>query len=438
MMASSGFGLMAAASRTWRAPKTPKRTGKAHANRGNRSPACAASLCTDFPQRAPEPPRNDERGPVSLTTARLSAWLLCIQRTSHSVVDSWPAPGGSRRQEDRRRHPRLDFRYTDRVLAQVRMLPCQVSIVRVGNIVRGDHRRGWQMGMRRYGNATMSRKHTIGERSFDMTKRVGTLARAASAGVSALAIALLAGMAISPNAVAGEAEAKALLKAMSTYMAEQIALSFEYDATLEVVTRDKQKLALASSGAVALSRPDKIRATRSGGFLDTETVFDGRTLTLLGKNKNIYTQIDIPGSIDHLVDELKDKYNRPLPAADLLLTNAYDELMSGVVDVKDLGSGVIGGTECDHLAFRKREVDLQIWIAQGDRPYPCRYVITSRLVENAPQYSVQIRNWKTGGDSAADAFSFKAPPGARQVDLKDLQKMKDMGELPSHFVMGGK
>jgi hypothetical protein len=188
-----------------------------------------------------------------------------------------------------------------------------------------------------------------------MTKRVGTLARAASAGVSALAIALLAGMAISPNAVAGEAEAKALLKAMSTYMAEQKALSFEYDANLEIVTRDKQKLALASSGAVALSRPDKIRATRSGGFLDTETVFDGKTLTLLGKNKNIYTQVDIPGSIDHLVDELKDKYNRPLPAADLLLTNAYDELMSGVVDVKDLGSGVIGGTECDHLAFRKRK-----------------------------------------------------------------------------------
>lgn len=155
-------------------------------------------------------------------------------------------------------------------------------------------------------------------------------------------------------------------------------------------------------------------------------------------HKNIYTQVDIPGSIDHLVDELKDKYNRPLPAADLLLTNAYDELMSGVVDVKDLGSGVIGGTECDHLAFRKREVDLQIWIAQGDRPYPCRYVITSRLVANAPQYSVQIRNWKTGGDSAADACSFKAPPGARQVDLKDLQKMKDMGELPSHFVIGGK
>ena len=131
---------------------------------------------------------------------------------------------------------------------------------------------------------------------------------------------------------------------------------------------------------MALARPDKIRATRSGGCADVETVFDGKTLTFLGKNANIYAQVDIPGTIDHLVDELRDKHNRPLPGADLLLSNVYDQLMPDVVEVRDLGSGVIGGTECDHLAFRSKEVDWQIWIAQGDRPSPCRYVITSKLV----------------------------------------------------------
>jgi hypothetical protein len=97
------------------------------------------------------------------------------------------------------------------------------------------------------------------------------------AGVSALALTLVAGIATSPGAVAGEEEAKALLKAMTDYMAAQKAISFDFDAILEVVTEDKQKLALASSGAVALSRPDKIRARRSGGFADIETVFDGTT-----------------------------------------------------------------------------------------------------------------------------------------------------------------
>ena len=44
--------------------------------------------------------------------------------------------------------------------------------------------------------------------------------------------------------------------------------------------------------------------------------------------------------------------------------------MADVTDVKDLGSGVIGGVECDHLAFRAKDTDWQIWIAQGEEPIP--------------------------------------------------------------------
>ena len=237
---------------------------------------------------------------------------------------------------------------------------------------------------------------------------------------------------------AGETGAKALLKAMTDYVAAQKAISFDYDVSLEVVTSDDQKLTLAASGNVELARPDKVRASRSGGFADIETVFDGKTLTILGKNMNIYTQVAIPGSIDHLVDELREKYNRPLPAADLLISNSYDELMEDVVDVKDLGSGVIGGTECDHLAFRKKDVDWQIWIAQGSRPYPCRYDIATKVVAGSPEYSIQTRDWKTGSDVASGGFSFTPPPGARQVDVADLAKLKDMSDLPSNFRIGGK
>jgi hypothetical protein len=272
-----------------------------------------------------------------------------------------------------------------------------------------------------------------------MASLEGSLRRMMTARAAALASTLIATTVIAPTAAtADEAEAKALLKAVTDYVAGQKVISFDYDASLEVVTKDDQKLTLASSGNVELARPDKVRATRSGGFADIETVFDGQTLTILGKNMNIYTQVAIPGSIDHLVDELREKYNRPLPAADLLISNSYDELMEDVVDVKDLGSGVIGGKECDHFAFRKKDVDWEMWIAQGNRPYPCRYDIASKIVAGSPEYSIQIHDWKTGGDVASNGFSFTAPAGSRQVDLGDLAKIKDMSELPSNFVIGGK
>jgi hypothetical protein len=260
-------------------------------------------------------------------------------------------------------------------------------------------------------------------------KSVGRTAMAVSVAALILVIGLRA-----PAAIADEAAAKGLLQAMSDYLAAQKTLSFSYDTNLEVVTKSHQKLLLASSGKVDLSRPDKFRATRSGGFANVEMVFDGKTLTLLGKDANLYTQADIPGTLDHLVDELRDKYKRPVPGADLLLSNVYDELMRDVTDVKDLGSGVIGGTECDHLAFRTKQVDWQIWIAQGANPYPCRYVITTKRVDQGPQYSVQISDWKAGDQVAADDFTFKAPADSKKVDMKDLV---DVDELPKHFSMGG-
>ena len=259
------------------------------------------------------------------------------------------------------------------------------------------------------------------------------LAKGSVRSISALALSLAIVLGTSTGVSADEADAKRLLKAMSDYMATQKALSFEYDATLEVVTNDEQKLALASSGTLVLNRPDKILMTRSGGFTDVEISFDGKTLTLLGKDMNMYAQQDVPGTVDNLIDELRVKHNRPLPAADLLLSDSYDELMLDVVDVKDLGSGVIGGVECDYLAFRKKEVDYQIWIAQGDRPYPCRFVITSKLLASAPQYSIQTREWKSGDEVTGADFSFKNPTNAKKVELKNL---KGVDELPEHFAIG--
>jgi hypothetical protein len=236
-----------------------------------------------------------------------------------------------------------------------------------------------------------------------------------------------------------EANAKSQLKAMSDYMAAQKAFSFNYDTNFEVVTKENQKLGLASSGTITVNRPDKMRTTRTGGFADVEFVFDGKNVTMLGKNANVYAQAEALGTIDQLVDVVREKYHRPIPGADLLMSNVYDQLMPEVLDAKDLGSGVIAGVECDHLAFRTKDVDWEIWIAQGSRPYPCRYAITSTKVNKAPQYSIDIGAWKTGAEVAPDRFAFNAPAGARKLNPGEL---RDFDELPVIFSLtktnGGK
>lgn len=158
----------------------------------------------------------------------------------------------------------------------------------------------------------------------------------------------------------------------------------------------------------------------------------GKTVTLFGKNAKIYAQADAPSTLDQLIDVLRNKYHRPLPAADMLMSDVYQQLMPLVVNTKDLGSGVIGGVECDHLAFRTKEVDWQIWIAQGARPLPCRYVVTSVKENRAPQYVIDFRAWKTGTEVPSDQFNLSIPADAKKLSPDQL---RDFDELPSIFAI---
>ena len=65
-------------------------------------------------------------------------------------------------------------------------------------------------------------------------------------------------------------DATRILKAMSDFIAMQQNISITFDADIEVVTPDVQKIQFTNSGTVLMSRPDKLRATRTGGYADVE------------------------------------------------------------------------------------------------------------------------------------------------------------------------
>jgi hypothetical protein len=229
---------------------------------------------------------------------------------------------------------------------------------------------------------------------------------------------------VSP-ASAQNGDAEKLLKGMADYIASQKALAVTFDSDIEVITNNLQKIQFTSSGQVQLSRPDKLRATRTGGYRDVEIVFDGKTLTVNNKDGKDYAQIEAAGTAEDLIDVLREKHGVVAPGADLLLSNVFDVLMTDVVEAAVIGKGVIDGVECDHLAFRNVETDWQIWIESGAKPIPRKYVITSKGIGEAPQYTLRIKEWKT--DVPADAFTFKPDPSAKKIALGDLS---DIDEVP--------
>jgi len=250
--------------------------------------------------------------------------------------------------------------------------------------------------------------------------------------MTGIALALLTWLGASAAALADEQYAKDRMQEMSDYMTELQSFSFSYNAVFEIVTTEDQKIQLASSGGAVVERPNRIRATRQGGFANVELIYDGDTVTLVGHDANVFTKIELAGSLTTMVDGLRDTYGFLLPAADLLLPDLYNELMWDVNDIKDIGSGVVNGVECDTFAFRTPTLDWQIWIAQGDFPYPCRYVITTTNMAANPQYSVEVSDWRTGAEVASPGFSFANSTGAQEIGIEEL----NISELPQNFTKG--
>lgn len=268
-----------------------------------------------------------------------------------------------------------------------------------------------------------------------MANRLYPHARAALAGAGRLA--LLAGFmaAAAPAARADEDGALRILKAMADHVSSQPSLVLKYDSDMEVVTQALEKIQFSASGEVTLQRPDKFRISRTGGYADIELMSDGSKLTLTDKDHKRFAQIPTSGSFDQVVDRLRAELMVELPGADLLLSKSYEELVADVLEAKHVGRGVVEGVECEHLAFRNADTDWQIWIEAGDRPVPRKYVITSKTVAAAPQYTLRIRDWKSGISVGPEAFTFSPPADYSGVAVTALT---DVDEVPSGVLPGGR
>ncbi len=257
-----------------------------------------------------------------------------------------------------------------------------------------------------------------------MTRRFDFFALALSALVLALG---------SQGVLAEETDPLKILKRMTDYVGAQQHINATVDTDIEVITPALQKIQFASSSTLTLSRPDKLRVARRGGYADVELIFDGKLLTVHGKNLNAYAQVAIEGTIDQLIDRLHSDFDISAPGADLLVADAYALLTDDVLDAKYIGHGVIGGIDCDHIAFRDHDTDWQMWIERGKDPIPRKYVITSKAVTAAPQYTLLVRDWQAGVPLAADAMTFAPPSGVKKAELKDLA---NIDEVPAAHIKG--
>ncbi len=235
-----------------------------------------------------------------------------------------------------------------------------------------------------------------------------------------LALASLLPVAALAQSPSVDPEAARIMKRMTEYVGSLQTFGLVTESTMEVVLVNGQKIQFDSGTRLTVQRPNKLRADRIGDVISQSLYYDGGQLTLLSPDEGYYATVPAPGTIDAMLDFARDSLDVIAPAGDLLMKDSYARLMMDVTSGFVVGKSIVGGVRCDHLAFRSADVDWQIWIEDGARPLPRKYIITTLDVPGSPQFDVQMNNWTTAPDVSTKQFEFAPPPGVTRIEFMPL------------------
>ena len=215
-------------------------------------------------------------------------------------------------------------------------------------------------------------------------------------------------------------QAEKLLRRMSDYLASRQQFTLKAESTLEVVLTSGQKLQFASPATASVWRPNRLRADRKGDIVNQEFFYDGKNLTLYNPKENLYATTAAPPTIEEMLDFAREKLDVIAPGAEILYSNAAERMLKVTTSGFVVGPSIVEGVKTAHLAFRGAEVDWQIWIEEGGRPLPRKFVLTSKQVKGEPQFTVLVRNWDLAPKLTEQMFSFTPPKGAKKIDFLNL------------------
>ena len=218
-----------------------------------------------------------------------------------------------------------------------------------------------------------------------------------------------------PNEI--DPDAIQLLKRTTDYLAGLKQFRVDADTTIEAVMPSGQKLQFGNRVVVTVQRPNKMRAERVGELVNQTFYYDGKTLSMNLPDQKYYATVAAPPTLEAMLDFARDKLDVIAPGSDLVYKNAFERFNEGLTSAFVVGKAVVGGVRCDHIAFRNPEVDWQIWIQEGDKPLPRKFIVTSKKVPESPQFSVLLPKWDTAPKLTDAMFSFTPPKGSRRIDF---------------------
>jgi len=213
---------------------------------------------------------------------------------------------------------------------------------------------------------------------------------------------------------------------MAEFLAKSQRLSVTADTGYDVDQVWGQKLEFGATRKITVQRPNRVAvdiANRDGtrrGFR-----FDGKQIAFFGLEEKAYATAQKSGDIDAALAYFTRDLRMPWPMAELFSNTFPTTIKDRVSEAYYIEEATIAGTPCDHIALRNDLVDMQMWIAKGEKPVLERLVITYKLEDGQPQFRADLRDWNFAPDVSDSLFTFTPAEGAKRIAFVAGMKADD-------------
>jgi hypothetical protein len=200
------------------------------------------------------------------------------------------------------------------------------------------------------------------------------------------------------------------------------AFTFHAEILFDEVLPSAVKVQFAGAIDFAVQRPDELSIDYHSDLGGKELWYRKDTLTIFDQPHQMYASLEVPDSIDQMLDRVAAMHNLKLPLSNFAYSDPCERIRKQILFGTYVGVNDVNGAPCDHLAFSSRNIDFQLWTAHSGKPLPRKLVINYRTEPGSPEFIAVLSDWKFPKHIADSRFRPQIPNDAKRIEFLKVKE----------------
>jgi hypothetical protein len=216
-------------------------------------------------------------------------------------------------------------------------------------------------------------------------------------------------------------QADEVLKRMGDYLAQAQFFSVKAEVWQDVELSTGERVQAGRTIDLQVRRPNLLHAEIHSTRRNRELIYDGSSITLFNRAENFYGTVHAPGTLDEAMDVASERFGIGMPLEDFLRSDPHKDMLQKATSGTDIGPVTVMGVACEHLVFSQDNIDWQVWVENGPRPVPRKFVITYKDEPDSPQFTAIFSDWDFTTRLPDFVFKFEPPAGASKIKVAEIK-----------------